>query len=263
MADFETIRLERDGAVARLTLNRPERLNACPPAMADEIFAAIRDLGDARALLITGEGRAFCSGADLAGGRGSEGDVTAGDRSFTVLQQSYNPMMAALWNLPIPVVTAVQGPAAGIGCSIALAGDFVLASKSGYFLQAFVNIGLVPDGGSSWILPRLTGLAQATRMMMLGERIHGEEAERIGLIYKCVEDDALSGEAEALVARLATGPTAALSRMKANARNGLQSDLNTALMNEAIGQRFAGSTEDASEGGRSFLEKRKPVFKGR
>ncbi|MFU7528116.1 enoyl-CoA hydratase-related protein [Qipengyuania sp. ASV99] len=263
MADYETLRLERSGDVARLTLNRPERLNACPPAMADEIFAAIRDLGDARALLITGEGRAFCSGADLAGGRDSSQSISGGDRSYTVLQQSYNPMMAALWNLPIPVVTAVNGPAAGIGCSIALAGDFVIAGKSGYFLQAFVNIGLVPDGGSSWILPRLAGLAQATRMMMLGERIYGEEAERIGLITKCVEDDALASEAGAIAQRLAAGPTKALARMKANLRQGLQCDLNTALMMEAEGQRLAGSSEDAVEGGKSFLEKRKPVFKGR
>lgn len=263
MADYESIRMERTGDVAKLTLNRPERLNACAPAMADEIFAAIRDLGDARALLISGEGRAFCSGADLAGGRDGDSSISGGDRSFTVLQQSYNPMMAALWNLPIPVVTAVNGPAAGIGCSIALAGDFVIAGKSGYFLQAFVNIGLVPDGGSSWILPRLTGLAHATRMMMLGERIHGEEAERIGLITKCVEDDALSGEANAIAEKLAAGPTVALARMKANLRNGLQSDLTTALQMEAEGQRIAGSSEDAREGGKSFLEKRKPVFKGR
>ena len=172
-------------------------------------------------------------------------------------------MMMALWNLPIPVVTAVQGPAAGIGCSIALAGDFVLAGKSGYFLQAFVNIGLVPDGGSSWMLPRLTGLAQATRMMMLGERIHGEEAERIGLIYKCVEDDALTNEANALVEKLANGPTVAFSQMKANVRGGLQGDLNAALVREADGQRIAGSSADAVEGAMSFLQKRKPEFKGR
>ena len=263
MTDFQSIRFERAGDVARITLSKPDRLNACAPSMADEIFEAIRDLGDARALLMTGEGRAFCSGADLAGGRDSTDQATGGDRSFTVLQQTYNPMMAALWNLPIPVVSAVQGPAAGIGCSIALAADFVLASKSGYFLQAFVNIGLVPDGGSSWMLPRLTGLAQATRMMMLGERISGEEAERIGLIYKCVEDDALTSEANALVERLAAGPTVALSAMKKNIRSGLQSDMNSTLMNEAVGQRLAGSSEDAAEGGRSFLEKRKPAFKGR
>lgn len=263
MADYKTIRIERTGAVAKITLNRPERLNACPPEMADELFAAIRDLGDARALLITGEGRAFCSGADLAGGRGGDSSISGGDRSFTVLQQSYNPMITALWNLPIPVVTAVNGPAAGIGCSIALAGDFVISGKKGYFLQAFVNIGLVPDGGSSWMLPRLVGLAQATRMMMLGEKIFGEEAERIGLITKCVEDDALEAEAMAVAEKLASGPTVALARMKTNLRVGLQGDMNTALQLEAEGQRIASSTEDAREGGKSFLEKRKPVFKGR
>ena len=263
LAEFETIRFERKGDVAHITLNRPERLNACPPAMAQEIFTAIRDLGDARALLITGAGRAFCSGADLAGRRDDTDRATGGDGSFTALQQSYNPMIASLWNLPIPVVSAVQGPAAGIGCSIALAADFVIAGKSGYFLQAFVNIGLVPDGGSSWMLPRLTGLANATRMMMLGERIHGEEAERIGLIYKCVEDEALTTEATALAEKLASGPTVALSAMKANIRGGLQSDLSSTLMNEAQGQRVAGSSADAAEGGKSFLEKRKPVFSGR
>ncbi len=263
MADYETIRVERSGDILKITLNRPERLNACPPLMADEIFAAIRDLGDARALLIMGEGRAFCSGADLAARGGGDVFASAGDGSFTALNRHYNPMMAALWNLPIPVVTAVNGPAAGIGCSIALAGDFVISGKSGYFLQAFVNIGLVPDGGSSWILPRLAGLAQATRMMMLGEKIHGEEAERIGLITKCVEDDALIAEATAIAEKLAAGPTVALAQMKANLRRGLQADLGTALQMEADGQRIAGSSEDAAEGGKSFLEKRKPVFKGR
>lgn len=261
MAEFETITVGRNGDVATITLNRPERLNACPPQMADEIFAAIRDLGDARALLISGSGRAFCSGADLA----SRGDasISGGDGSYTALQQHYNPMMMALWDLNIPVVSAVTGPAAGVGCSIALAADFVIAGKSGYFLQAFVNIGLVPDGGSSWILPRLAGLAHATRMMMLGERIHGEEAERIGLIYKCVEDEALQDEAMALAERLAGGPTVALGRMKSNLRAGLRSDLNTALQLEAEGQRIAGSSEDAREGGMAFLQKRKAEFKGR
>ena len=264
MADYETIRLERDGDVAKITLDRPDRLNACPPHMADEIFSAMCNLGDARALLITGEGRAFCSGADLAGRKdGGESAVSGGDRSYTVLRQSYNPMMEALWHLPIPVISAVRGPAAGIGCSIALAADFVLAAKSGYFLQAFVNIGLVPDGGSSYVLPRLVGVAQASRMMMLGERIHGEEAERIGLIYKCVEDDALDAEAAALAEKLAAGPTVALGRMKGNMRNSLESELPAALGREADGQRVAGWTEDAKEGTTSFLEKRKAQFKGR
>ena len=257
---YETILTERSGDVLTITLNRPERLNACPPQMADEIFDAIRDLDGARAVLIKGEGRAFCSGADLAA-RG-EASVGGGEGAFISLNRHYNPMVMALANLPVPVVSAVQGPAAGIGCSIALAADFVIAGKSGYFLQAFVNIGLVPDGGSSWLLPRLVGLPQATRMMMLGEKIHGEEAERIGLIYKCVEDDALMGEAEALAERLATGPTLALGTMKRNIRSGLQADLSSTLAMEADGQRLAGASADAMEGGMAFLQKRKAQFKG-
>ena len=183
---FETITMAREGDVLTITLNRPDRLNACPPDMADEIFAAIRDLDGARAVSITGAGRAFCSGADLAA-RG-ERSVGGGEGAFTALGRHYNPMVMALASLPVPVIAAVNGPAAGIGCSIALAADFVVAGSSAYFLQAFVNIGLVPDGGSSWMLPRLVGKAQATRMMMLGEKIAAEEAERIGLIYKSVAD---------------------------------------------------------------------------
>ena len=257
---FETIETARDGSVLRITLNRPERLNACPPQMADELFEALRDLGDARAVLLTGAGRAFCSGADLAAS--AESSVTGGARSYSALQRHYNPMIEMLANLPVPVVAAVNGPAAGVGCSIALAADFVLSGKSGYFLQAFVNIGLVPDGGSSWMLPRLVGLAQASRMMMLGERIHGEEAERIGLIYKCVEDDALEAEAASLAQRLANGPTVALGRMKQVLRNGLSGDLPATLLAEAEGQRVAGNSQDAMIGAMAFLKKEKAVFIG-
>ena len=145
---------------------------------------------------------------------------------------------------------------------MALAADFVIAGKSGYFLQAFVNIGLVPDGGASWMLPRLVGTAQATRMMMLGEKIHGEEAERIGLIYKCVEDDALESEAQALAERLAGGPTLSLGLMKKTMRDGLQADLGSTLAAEAVAQRKAGGTQDAMEGAMAFLQKRKADFKG-
>ena len=260
MSQFEMIRAERSANVLEITLDRPERLNACPPQMADEIFLALRDLGDARAVLLKGEGRAFCSGADLAGN--AEMSVSGGDRAFASLSRSYNPMVQALATLPVPVVAMVQGPAAGIGCSMALAADFVLAGKSGYFLQAFVNIGLVPDGGSSWMLPRLVGSAQATRMMMLGEKIFGEEAERIGLIYKCVEDDALESEARALVDKLANGPTVALGLMKQALREGLEKDFTATLAAEAKGQRQAGSTHDAVEGAMAFLQKRKAEFKG-
>ncbi len=260
MSDYQTIKTEKTGNVLKVTLNRPDRLNACPPEMADEIFDAVRNLDDARAVLLAGEGRAFCSGADLSA-RG-ERSVTGGEGAFRSLTQHYNPMVQTLASLPVPVVSAVQGPAAGVGCSIALAADFVIASKSGYFLQAFVNIGLVPDGGSSWMLPRLVGTAQATRMMMLGEKIHGEEAERIGLIYKCVEDDALMDEANALVERLANGPTVALGLMKQTLRDGLQSDFGSTLRAEAETQRIAGGTKDAMEGGMAFLQKRKAEFTG-
>ena len=257
---FELITTAREGDVLTITLNRPDRLNACPPDMADEIFAAIRDLDGARAVLITGAGRAFCSGADLAA-RG-ERSLGGGEGAFTALGHHYNPMVMALASLPVPVIAAVNGPAAGIGCSIALAADFVVAGSSAYFLQAFVNIGLVPDGGASWMLPRLVGKAQATRMMMLGEKIHGEEAERIGLIYKCVEDDALMDEANALVERLANGPTVALGLMKQTLRDGLQSDFGSTLRAEAETQKIAGGTKDAMEGGMAFLQKRKAEFTG-
>lgn len=260
MSQFETIKLDIADDVATLTLNRPDRLNACPPEMADEIFIATRQLGGARALLVVGEGRAFCSGADLAAS--SQSAITGGDRSFVSLSKHYNPMIKALCTLPIPVISAVTGPAAGVGCSLALAADFVIVGKGGYFLQAFVNIGLVPDGGSSWMLPRLVGLAHANRMMMLGERIYGEEAERIGLVYKCVEDDAVMTEARSLAARLAKGPTVALGRMKHNIRAGLDSDFSTTLHIEAEGQKIAGDSDDAHEGMTAFLEKRETQFKG-
>lgn len=260
MSAFETIKLDIADEVATITLNRPDRLNACPPQMADEIFAATRQLGDARVLLIKGEGRAFCSGADLAAS--SESAITGGDRSYVSLSKHYNPMIKAIATLPMPVISAVSGPAAGVGCSLALTADFVIAGKGGYFLQAFVNIGLVPDGGSSWMLPRLVGTAHANRMMMLGERIYGEEAERIGLIYKCVEDDAVLSEAQALAAKLAKGPTVALGRMKHNIRAGLDSDFSTTLHIEAEGQKIAGDSADAVEGMTAFLEKRPAQFKG-
>jgi 2-(1,2-epoxy-1,2-dihydrophenyl)acetyl-CoA isomerase len=168
-----------------------------------------------------------------------------------------------LARLDMPVITAVNGPAAGVGCSIGLCGDFVLAGKSGYFLQAFVNIGLVPDGGASWMLPRLIGKARATQMMMLGERISGEQAAEWGLIYKCVEDDQLINEARVLATRLANGPTMAYSVMRKNILTALENSYAEGLLAEAEGQRIAGGTDDAREGGKAFLEKRKPEFKGK
>lgn len=259
---FETIRLEIADNIATLTLNRPERLNAMAPQMADEIGEALDHLDGARCVLITGEGRAFCSGADLSA-RGEETTASRGLGAYASLTKSYNPLMLKLAKSPVPIVTAVNGPAAGIGCSLALASDFAIAGKSAYFLQAFVNIGLVPDGGASWVLPRLIGKARATEMMMLGEKISGEKAAEWGLIYKCVEDADLLNEARALAARLADGPTMALGIMRQNLAVALNVDYATALVREAEGQRIAGDTQDAREGGIAFLQKRKAEFKGK
>ena len=258
---YKTIKLDISDNIATITLNRPERLNAMPPQMADEISEALDNLDGARVVLITGEGRAFCSGADLAA-RGDARSVGASG-PYGALTRSYNPTMLKLAKLDVPVITAVNGPAAGVGCSLALCSDFAIASKSAYFLQAFVNIGLVPDGGASWMLPRLIGKARATQMMMLGEKIGGEQAADWGLIYKCVDDAELMTEARALAARLANGPTKALGLMRQNIITGLDSDYSTALLREAETQKVAGSSEDAREGGMAFLQKRKPEFKGK
>lgn len=259
--EFETILAEHIGNVLKITLNRPERLNACPPNMAQDISNALAERGAARAILITGQGRAFCSGADLAAK--GERSIAGGFGAYSALTQAYNPLMLTLARLPLPVVTAVNGPAAGIGCSIALAGDFVLAGRSAYFMQAFVKIGLVPDGGSSWMLARLVGKARATEMMMLGEKIGAEKAENWGLIYKAVDDAVLQDEALALATRLANGPTVALGVMRQNLAKALETEYASALQTEAEGQWTAGDSADAAEGGASFLEKRKPAFTGR
>ena len=258
---YETILVEKDGPLTTITLNRPDRLNAMPPQMADEIGAAFYDLGDSRAVLITGAGKGFCSGADLAAR--SEGSALQNKGgSHRALQNHYNPAINQVLRADVPVICAVNGPAAGVGCSLALAGDFVLAGKSAYFLQAFVNIGLVPDGGSTWLLSRAIGRARATRMMMLGEKIGAEQAEDWGLIYKAVDDDALLAEAKALAQKLANGPTVAYATMKRNIATALDGDLTQVLLAEAEGQRTAGASKDATEGGMAFLQKRKPEFKG-
>ena len=262
MADYETILTERNGNVLTITLNRPDRLNAASIQLADELSAALYNLDGARCVLVTGAGKGFCSGADLQS-RGSDSAVSGGDASHRALQNHYNPLISQILRLPVPVVTAVNGPAAGVGCSMALAGDFVLAGSSAYFLQAFVNIGLVPDGGSTWLLTRAIGRARATRMMMLGEKIGAAQAEEWGLIYKAVVDEALMAEAGALAERLANGPTVSYSTMKNNIMHALDGTLSQVLLAEAEGQRIAGSSADAMEGGMAFLQKRKAEFKGR
>ena len=258
---YETIRLEIADNIAIITLNRPERLNAMPPQMADDISTALDQLEGARVVLITGEGRAFCSGADLSA-RGADASVSGGQGAYAALTKSYNPLMLKLAKLDVPIVTAVNGPAAGIGCSLALASDFTIAGNSAYFLQAFVNIGLVPDGGASWMLTRLVGKARATEMMLLGEKIPAEKAADWGLIYKTVDDADLMDEARVLATRLANGPTIAIGIMRQNIAAALDVDYATALLREAEGQKVAGDSNDAREGAIAFLEKRKAEFKG-
>lgn len=258
---YETITLSIDDRIATVTLNRPDRLNACSLDMADELSDALDRLDGARVLVLKGAGRAFCSGADLA----ARGDrpVTGGQGSYLALTQKYNPLIMKLARMEMPVISAVNGPAAGVGCSLALVADFVVAARSGYFLQAFVNIGLVPDGGSSWMLPRLIGKARATQMMMLGEKISGDQAADWGMIYKCVDDADLTDEVHALADRLAHGPTVAYATMRRTILTALEQGLANTLQAEAEGQRVAGSSDDAREGGVAFLQKRKPEFCGR
>lgn len=258
---YDTILTERRGDVLVLTLNRPDRLNAAPPEMFGEISAALADLDGARAVLIAGAGRGFCSGADVAAVATRAGDPA--QATYDALTRGFNPAIRAIVDLGVPVVSAVRGPAAGIGCSLALAADFCVASETAYFLQAFVNIGLVPDGGASWMLPRLIGRARALEMTMLGERVPAAKALDWGMIHRVVADDALEAEAFALAERLAAGPTIALRLIRRGAAAALESTLDDALEREAQDQRQARRTEDSAEGGMAFLGKRKPDFRGR
>ena len=257
---FEHIRLEQSpAAVATITLDRPDRLNALNGAMVDELRAAVESLAGsgARCLLLTGEGRGFSSGADLASGGGLPADAGL------ALEKHFNPLVLALFALDIPVVAAVNGPAAGAGCSLALAADIVIAARSAYFLQAFVNIGLIPDAGATWLLPRLAGRARAIEMMMLGERIPAAQALDWGMIARVVEDEELASEAVALATRLAQGPTVALGLIRRLTRDSAPLPLADALAAERAAQRRAGETADFRSAVLAFLQKRQPGFDGR
>jgi 2-(1,2-epoxy-1,2-dihydrophenyl)acetyl-CoA isomerase len=225
-----------------------------------ELREAMASLDGARAVLIQGAGRGFCSGADVAGA--ALGGDDPGAATHVALTEGYNPTLAAIADLAVPVVTAVRGPAAGIGCSLALAADFCVASDTAYFLQAFVNIGLVPDGGASWMLPRLIGKARALEMMMLGERVLAAKAMDWGMIHRLVADASLDHEAFALAERLAAGPTVALGLIRRQLHAAFENDYSAAMIAEAENQRFARGSADSVEGGMAFLAKRKPQFKG-
>ena len=258
--DFAHIRLELSpAAVATIRLNRPDSLNALSAPMLEELLVAVEGLESsaARCLLITGEGRGFSSGADLAGGGGLPEDAGL------ALEKYYNPLVEALFGLGIPVVAAVNGPAAGAGASLALCADLVIAARSAYFLQAFVNIGLIPDAGATWLLPRLAGRARALEMMMLGERISAEQALEWGLIARVVDDEFLAEEAVALATRLAQGPTVALGLIRRLARESAHLPLADALAAERAAQRRAGESDDFKAAVAAFLQKRQPQFRGR
>lgn len=260
MSDYETICLELDQNLAVLTLNRPDALNALNGQMKSELLQVIRHISNpksgVRALLITGEGKGFCSGADL-----SESATRPGDAGSNLID-SYHPLMLELTSLQIPVISAVNGVAAGAGMSLAITADIVLAAKSAYFLQAFINIGLCPDAGSTYLLPRLIGEARAKAIMMLGEKVPAETAKDWGMIYDVYDDADLMPTAREFATRIANGPSLAYAGIKklvsVSSRNGYADQLQA----EALVQRMASQSGDAAEGIGAFLEKRKAVFKG-
>ena len=251
-----------EGGVLTLTLNRPERLNALNTALIQTLSAGIKRAGaepDCRAVLITGAGRGFCAGADLANRAFAPGE--ARPDLGEALEKGVNPLIRAIRNLPKPVVCAVNGPAAGAGANIALSCDIVLAAKSAQFLQAFARIGLIPDAGGTFVLPRLIGDARARALMMLAEPIGAERAEAIGMIYRAVDDQDLMGQAHTVAERLAAGPTHALGLIKRALAASPSNSLNAQLDLERDLQREAGGGDEYVEGVRAFLEKRPAEFR--
>jgi 2-(1,2-epoxy-1,2-dihydrophenyl)acetyl-CoA isomerase len=267
--NYETVEVTRKGGAARLTLNRPDALNAWNRQLGEDLSAAIADLGadeSVRALLITGAGRAFSSGADLKENREpDEGEVDANgvpDLSAR-LKKVYHPVITGIREMPKPVVAAVNGPAVGIGCSLALACDLIVAAESSYFLLAFVNIGLVPDGGSTAFVPARAGLARATEMMMLGERVPAEKALDWGLCNSVVPDAELAGAAGELLDRLAAGPTASYAGAKELINRNVYANLADQLEAEADRQKVQGHSADFVEGVMAFVQKRPAAFTGK
>ena len=262
--EFESVTLDIADHIAVVTLNDPETLNAVSSAMLTGLRAALdeveRDGSDARCLVLTGAGRGFSSGANLAEDMGpSDGVPDLGAR----LDKFYHPALERLHRLNIPIVTAVNGPAVGIGMSFALMGDIVLMARSAYFMLAFRRIGLVPDGGSTWLLPRLIGLQRAKELALLGDKLMPDQAHAWGLVNRVCDDDALMGAARELAIRLATGPTLALGRMRNLFNQGTDSTYEEQLRREHEAQTAMGHTADFMEGVTAFLEKRDARFEGR
>ena len=260
MAEFETIILSFDESVARITLNRPDRLNSFTRAMHAELAQALNAATDARVVVLTGAGRGFCAGQDLNDRAVAPGEAV--DLGATV-EASWNPLVRRLATMPQPVIARVNGVAAGAGANIALACDLVVAAKSAKFIQSFSALGLIPDSGGSWHLPRLVGQARALGLALTGEPLPAEKAADWGLIWKCVDDDALDAEVGALARKLASLPPLGLAAIKSLLRTTGERTLDQELDLQRDEMRRLGFTADYREGVAAFLEKRQPTFTGR
>jgi 2-(1,2-epoxy-1,2-dihydrophenyl)acetyl-CoA isomerase len=257
--DFETIRFATTEGVGVITLDRPERMNALNGRMRAEITAAVEAApgAGARVLVLTGSGRAFCSGQDL-----TDAFVGAGDLE-RVLRDEYEPMLKAIAACPVPAIAAVNGAAAGAGANLALGCDVVIAADSAVFLQAFTRIGLIPDAGGTWLLPRQVGFARAMGAMLFAEPVPARQAVAWGMIWEAVPDDAFAAHWRARAAALAEGPTLAYGALKAAVRAGMANGFEAQLAVEARLQADCGRSEDFREGVAAFLEKRRARFEGR
>jgi 2-(1,2-epoxy-1,2-dihydrophenyl)acetyl-CoA isomerase len=256
-----TITFQKDNGVATIALNRPDVFNSFNREMALAVIAALDDCAadaDVRAIVLTGNGRAFCAGQDL----NEAIDPNNGISFEVILNEHYNPIIRRIRSIEKPVIAAVNGVAAGAGANIAFACDFAVASKKASFTQAFSKIGLVPDSGGTFFLPRLVGLQRATALMMLSDKVTAEEAESMGLIYKAIDDTEFAFFVEELANRLAAMPTKALGMTKRLINAGFNHNLDQQLDMEGELQVLAGESYDYKEGVNAFLEKRKAVFKG-
>ena len=264
--DYQKVKLSTADKIATVTLSDPATMNAAGIDIVVEladVFGRLAEDDEVRAVILTGEGRGFCSGANLSGGRpgAGEGDNAPRD-SGSGLKTHYNPFVTLMRDFPKPIVTAVNGAAAGVGCSLALMGDIIVAGESAYFLQAFRRIGLVPDGGSTYLLPRMIGRARAMEMTLLGERVSAAQALEWGMINRCVPDADLIAEATKMARALADGPGSLTLTRKLIWRS-LDSEWADQLEAEADTQSVAGRSADFAEGVRAFLEKRPAQFVGR
>jgi 2-(1,2-epoxy-1,2-dihydrophenyl)acetyl-CoA isomerase len=260
---YQHILFDITGGVARLTFNRPDRLNSFNTLMHAEVREALGRVasGDARVLVITGAGRGFCAGQDL-GDRAVAPGGTAADLGESV-EKNYKPLVLALRSLQTPVIAAINGVAAGAGANIALACDLVIAARSANFVQPFSKLGLVPDSGGTWFLPRLVGHARAMGLTLLGDKLSAEQAAQWGLIWRCVEDAELSTVVDGLATQLAAAPTRGLARTKQALYEGWGRTLEQQLDIERDYQRELGYTADYAEGVAAFIQKRPPQFTGR